>query len=186
MYHILTTITQFTNLPYLSSPYTNTVKTPFDINPLTQSYTNTKHKTIIMKLLRSTFLAFYLTSNNNVSAFSSQLSTKSLSSRRTNTVTTPTSLYMSIESLHETPKAQLSEEEILKESMFLQVVREVNMAKEFMDYLIEESGADTEVVAKEEESPAAASSDDIRCHKHLRLESMDICIPLWLHRRSSR
>ena len=94
---------------------------------------------------------------------------------------------MSIESLHETPKAQLSEEEILKESMFLQVVREVNMAKEYMDYLIEESGADTEVVAKEEEeSPAAASSDDIRCHKHLRLESMDMYIPLWLHLQSSR
>ena len=136
-----------------------------------------------MKLLRSTFLAFYLTSNNNVSAFSvsSQLST-----RATTISTTPTSLSMSIESLHETPKAQLSEEEILKESMFLQVVREVNMAKEYMDYLIEESGADTEVVAKVEESPAAASSDDIRCHKHLQLESMDMYIPLWLHRRSSR
>ena len=70
---------------------------------------------------------------------------------------------MSIESLHETPKMQLTEEEILKESMFLQVVREVNMAKEYMDYLIEESGADnTEVVAKEEESPAVATtSNDI-------------------------
>ena len=58
---------------------------------------------------------------------------------------------------------QLSEEEILKESMFLQVVREVNMAKEYMDYLIEESGADSgEVVAKEEESPAVATtSNDI-------------------------
>jgi len=65
---------------------------------------------------------------------------------------------MSIE-LHETPKMQLSEEEILKESMFLQVVREVNMAKEYMDYLIEESGADGEEVVAKEDTEVAASDD---------------------------
>jgi len=68
---------------------------------------------------------------------------------------------MSIESLHETPKMQLSEEEILKESMFLQVVREVNMAKEYMDYLIEESGADGEEVVAKEDTEVAVSDDDI-------------------------
>jgi len=109
-----------------------------------------------MKLLRSTFLAFYLTSNNNVSAFSAVSQTKSLSTRTS--PSTPT-LSMSIESLHETPKMQLSEEEILKESMFLQVVREVNMAKEYMDYLIEESGADGEEVVAKEDTEVAASDD---------------------------
>ena len=130
-----------------------------------------------MKLLRSTFLAFYLTTTttSNVSAFTPQISKSSSLAATTrhhnhnhpcsaNKLSQSSSTSLSA-FLHEQPASQISDEEIQKERQFLQVVREVNMAKEYMDWLIEESGdggggaaAAAAEESTEESTPVAAET----------------------------
>mmetsp|Transcript_25805 Transcript_25805/g.46754 ORF Transcript_25805/g.46754 Transcript_25805/m.46754 type:complete len:622 (+) Transcript_25805:151-2016(+) len=108
-----------------------------------------------MKLLRSTFLAFCVVSS--ASGFAPRISSKSSSindiinrHRRSTSLTTittgnetpvsSTSLFVGI---HEQPASSISEDDIRKETMFIQVRKEVGTAKEYLNWLIEECGTGT-------------------------------------------
>ena len=128
-----------------------------------------------MKLLRSTFVAFCLATN--ASAFSPQItSTNSLSTQQRQCCSPPSStaastrLYVGI---HEpSPSFLASETEILRESQFRQVIKEVTSAKEYLDWLIEDSSAPSKSEGGEEggqtfadviaeKAEAAASGGDV-------------------------
>ena len=121
-----------------------------------------------MKLLRSAFIAFYVSSNIVSEAFSPQISFPSKPSSSISTRNSKSRLFVGI---HEQPQSQISEDEIRKEQLFIQVVREVNMVKEYLDWLIDESSSSShddkvvEATAPQVEAPAvvaaASSSDDV-------------------------
>mmetsp|Transcript_20132 Transcript_20132/g.32615 ORF Transcript_20132/g.32615 Transcript_20132/m.32615 type:complete len:612 (-) Transcript_20132:161-1996(-) len=103
-----------------------------------------------MKLLRSTFLAFCMVSS--ASGFAPLISSKSSSindikrhQQSTITISTgniapisSTSLFVGI---HEQPASSVSEDDIRKETMFIQVRKEVGTAKEYLNWLVEECGS---------------------------------------------
>jgi len=107
-----------------------------------------------MKLLRSTFIAFCAASS--ASAFAPQFAShsKSLSnaSYQRKQSTSTTSLFVGI---HEQPASQFSEEDIRREEMFVQVLKEVGMAKEYLSYLVEESNGGDASESTEEEGGAS-------------------------------
>ncbi|KAL7534148.1 hypothetical protein ACHAXR_005660 [Thalassiosira sp. AJA248-18] len=104
-----------------------------------------------MKLLRSTFLAFYLASS--ASAFvPPQISSLSTTARTNNAIITKqqSRLYVGI---HEPSPSSITDEEIQKETLFRQVMREVDMAKEYLGWLIDECNAATTTDGEEEGGP---------------------------------
>lgn len=102
-----------------------------------------------MKLLRSTFLAFYIASNSNVSAFAPQIpSGKSLSTQQYTSVGRAASSQLFV-GLHEQPQYQISDEELRRESMFRQVLKEVESVKEYLNFIIEESGGASSTESEE-------------------------------------
>lgn len=98
-----------------------------------------------MKLLRSTFVAFCMASS--ASGFAPQISSRSAAATSRSTPISSSSLFVGI---HEQPASQISEDVIRDETMFIQVLKEVGTAKEYLSWLIEESGASAEDSAEEE------------------------------------
>mmetsp|Transcript_25553 Transcript_25553/g.61439 ORF Transcript_25553/g.61439 Transcript_25553/m.61439 type:complete len:596 (-) Transcript_25553:49-1836(-) len=95
-----------------------------------------------MKLLRSTFVAFCL-AFDHASGFAPQINSNSILATQqrlpiSNVAKSTTSLNVGI---HEVPDSQITEDERKKENMFQQILQETDDVRDYLGWLVDESGA---------------------------------------------